>query len=185
MFAMSYNGEQLAECLTAFGLPCQFTELKKAPRITTYYFNFNNIAKVTPSKQKTAVQRLSMYAKADFYITKSNISHFAIYCAENNRAVVHLSTVDKPTKDTFQFVAGITEQNEQLNISLDTMIHGLIAGTTGSGKSVFIKDLLYTLCISNSPIIPFLRSMEAVLFVLYLRINSFTVSLYEKILLDD
>lgn len=148
---MSYKGEQLAECLTAFGLPCKFTELKKAPRITTYYFNFNNIAKVTPSKQKNAVQRLSMYAKADFHITKSDISHFAIYCAENNRAIVHLSTVDMPQKDTFQFVAGITEQNEQLNISLDKMIHGLIAGTTGSGKSVFIKDLLYTLCISNSP----------------------------------
>ena len=26
---MSYKGEQLAECLTVFGLPCKFTELKK------------------------------------------------------------------------------------------------------------------------------------------------------------
>ena len=148
---MSYKGEQLAECLTVFGLPCEFKEIKKAPRLTTYYFDFLNIAKVTPSKQKTALQRLSMYANTDFYYTKSNISHFAIYHAENNNAVVHLSTVELPQYDTFNFVAGITEQNEQLNISLDKMIHGLIAGTTGSGKSVFIKDLLYTLCISNSP----------------------------------
>ena len=148
---MSYKGEQLAECLTVFGLPCKFKEMKQAPRITTYYFDFVNIAKVTPSKQKTALQRLSMYAQTEFNYTKSNISHFAIYHPENNNAVVHLSTIDLPQQDTFNFVAGITEQNEQLNISLDKMIHGLIAGTTGSGKSVFIKDLLYTLCISNSP----------------------------------
>ena len=148
---MSYKGEQLAECLTVFGLPCKFKEMKQAPRTTTYYFNFINIAKVTPSKQKTALQRLSMYAQREFNYTNSNISHFAIYHAEDNNAVVHLSTVELPEKDTSQFVAGITEQNEQLNISLDKMIHGLIAGTTGSGKSVFIKDLLYTLCVSNSP----------------------------------
>ena len=148
---MSYKGEQLAECLTAFGLPCRFKELKTAPRLTTYYFDFLNVAKVTPSKQKTALQRLSLYAKTDFYYTKSNISHFAISHAENNNPVVHLSTVELPTQDTKQFVVGITEQNEQLNVSLDAMIHSLIAGTTGSGKSVFIKDLLYTLCARNSP----------------------------------
>lgn len=148
---MSYKGEQLAECLTVFGLPCKFKEMKQAPRITTYYFDFINIAKVTPSKQKTALQRLSMFAQREFSYTQSNISHFAIYHPEDNRAVVHLSTIDLPQKDSFNFVAGITEQNEQLNISLDKMIHGLIAGTTGSGKSVFIKDLLYTLCVSNSP----------------------------------
>ena len=148
---MSFKGEQLAECLTAFGLPCVFKELKTAPRITTYYFDFLNITKVTLTKQTEALQKLSMHAKIEFNYTKSNISHFAIYHAENNNAIVHLSTIDIPEHDTNQFVAGITEENEQLNISLDKMIHGLIAGTTGSGKSVFIKDLLYTLCVSNSP----------------------------------
>ena len=148
---MSFKGEQLAECLTAFGLPCVFKELKTAPRITTYYFDFLNITKVTLTKQTEALQKLSMYAKIEFNYTKSNISHFAIYHAENNNAIVHLSTIDIPEHDTNQLVAGITEENEQLNISLDKMVHGLIAGTTGSGKSVFIKDLLYTLCVSNSP----------------------------------
>ena len=148
---MSFKGEQLAECLTAFGLPCVFKELKTAPRITTYYFDFLNITKVTLTKQTEALQKLSMHAKIEFNYTKSNISHFAIYHAENNNAIVHLSTIDIPEHDTNQFVAGITEENEQLNISLDKMVHGLIAGTTGSGKSVFIKDLLYTLCVSNSP----------------------------------
>lgn len=148
---MPFKGEQLAQCLTAFGLPCEFKELKTAPRITTYYFDFLNITKVTVAKQTEALQRLSMYAKTEFNYTKSSISHFAIYHAENNNAIVHLSTIDIPEHDTNQFVAGITEKNEQLNISLDKMIHGLIAGTTGSGKSVFIKDLLYTLCVSNSP----------------------------------
>ena len=148
---MPFKGEQLAQCLTAFGLPCEFKEIKTAPRITTYYFDFLNIAKVTAAKQTEALQRLSMYAKTEFNYAKSNISHFAIYHAENNNAIVHLSTIVIPEHDTNQFVAGITEENEQLIISLDKMIHGLIAGTTGSGNSVFIMDLLYTLCVSNSP----------------------------------
>jgi S-DNA-T family DNA segregation ATPase FtsK/SpoIIIE len=148
---MPYNGEQVAKCLTAFGLPCKFKELKAAPRITTYYFDLSDITKFTASKQKTAVSRLNMHTNDIFEIIPSNISHFALCNAENNNSTVHLSTLEMPQKDTKQFIAGINEENEQVNISLDKMIHCLIAGTTGSGKSVFIKNLIYTLCNSNSP----------------------------------
>lgn len=149
---MPFKGEQLAECLTVFGTPCKFKELKQAPRITTYYFDFSDLTAITPTKSKTAVARLSMYAKTDFrLIENNNISHFAICCSENNHSQVHLSTVTLPEWNYNTFVVGIDENNNQLNITLDRMIHGLIAGTTGSGKSVFIKSLLYTLCVRSAP----------------------------------
>jgi DNA segregation ATPase FtsK/SpoIIIE-like protein len=148
---MPFKGEQLAECLTIFGTPCKFKELNQAPRITTYYFDFSDLTAITPTKLKNAVARLSMYAKTDFKAVNSGLSHFAICCAENNHSQVHLSTVTLPEWNTNTLVAGIDENNNQLNITLDRMIHGLIAGTTGSGKSVFIKNLLYTLCVHSDP----------------------------------
>ena len=77
-----YNGEQLAQALTVFGLPCVFKEMKQTPRNTIYYFDFTDWNKVTAGRRKTALDRLSLYAEHQFNYIDSNISHFAIYHAE-------------------------------------------------------------------------------------------------------
>ena len=51
-----------------------------------------------------------------------------------------LGTLPLPEKNTNGFILGIDEGNAQVNLTLDKMVHALVAGTTGSGKSVFIKD---------------------------------------------
>ena len=146
-----YNGEQLAQALTVFGLPCEFKETKKTPRNTIYYFDFTEWDKVTAGRQKNALNRLSLYAKRQFNYIDSSISHFAIYHAENNYSVVPLFNLELPADDTKKFISGINEDGEQVNISLDEMTHALVAGTTGSGKSVFLKSFLYSLLATNSP----------------------------------
>lgn len=146
-----YNGEQLAQCLTYFGLPCKFIKMKNAPRNTIYYFDFTDWSKVTDSQQKNALHRLSLYAKREFNYTKSNISHFAVYHAEDNYSVIPLFALKLPEENTYKFIVGIDEDGEQVNISLNDTIHTLVAGCTGSGKSVFLKGLLYSLLSNNKP----------------------------------
>ena len=146
-----YNGKQLAQALTVFGLPCVFKEMKQTPRNTIYYFDFTDWGKVTAGRRKTALDRLSLYAKHQFNYIDSNISHFAIYHAENNYNIVPLFGLALPDDNNYKFIAGINEDGEQVNISLDEMTHALVAGTTGSGKSVFLKSFLYSLLTTNSP----------------------------------
>lgn len=146
-----YNGEQLAQALTVFGLPCVFKKMKQTPRNTIYYFDFTDWNKVTAGRRKTALDHLSLYAEHQFNYIDSNISHFAIYHAEDNYSIVPLFKLALPADDTYKFIAGINEDGGQVNISLDKMTHALIAGTTGSGKSVFLKSFLYSLLTTNSP----------------------------------
>ena len=105
-----YNGEQLAQCLTYFGLPCKFIKMKNAPRNTIYYFDFTDWSKVTDSQQKNALHRLSLYAKREFNYTKSNISHFAVYHAEDNYSVIPLFDLKLPEENTYKFIVGIDER---------------------------------------------------------------------------
>lgn len=149
---MPLKPEQLETCLFAFGLPCTFKGIKQAPRITTYFFDYKNIAKATPAKTKAAAQKLSMLANMQIDVINSTVSHFALCHAENNRPIVNISELTFPENKSNEFVAGITEDNKQLNISFDKALHILIAGTTGSGKSVFINNLLYTLTIKQQDI---------------------------------
>lgn len=149
---MPLKPEQLEACLASFGLPCTFKGIKQAPRITTYFFDYKNIAKATPAKTKAAAQKLSMLANMQIDVINSTVSHFALCHAENNRPIVNISELTFPENKSNEFVAGITEDNKQLNISFDKALHILIAGTTGSGKSVFINNLLYTLTIKQQDI---------------------------------
>lgn len=49
------------------------------------------------------------------------------------------------------FVVGIDELNNPIYLSLTKLPHLLVAGTTGSGKSVFLNSLITTLILTNSP----------------------------------
>lgn len=49
------------------------------------------------------------------------------------------------------FVVGLTETNEPIYLSLAKLPHLLVAGTTGSGKSVFLNNLAVSLMLMNTP----------------------------------
>ena len=149
---MPLKPEELENCMASFGVPCTFKGIRQAPRITTYFFDYKNIAKATPTKTRAAVQKLSMLANFPIHLTTSPTSHFALYHAENNRPVIQIADLTYPENGSNEFVAGITEDNEQLNISFDKALHILIAGTTGSGKSVFINNLIYTAIINQQDV---------------------------------
>lgn len=146
-----FNGEKLAQCLTAFGLPCSFKERQLTPRTTIYHFDFSDWSKVTKGRINNAVQRLSMYSRREFSQVESTVAQFAIAHEEANQPIVPLGSIALPEEGSASFVAGINQQNEQVNISLDKMVHALVAGTTGSGKSVFLKSFIYTLLAQNKP----------------------------------
>jgi S-DNA-T family DNA segregation ATPase FtsK/SpoIIIE len=54
-------------------------------------------------------------------------------------------------KNPLAFIVGLDEVNNPIYLSLAKLVHLLIAGTTGSGKSVFVNALAITLMLSYDP----------------------------------
>jgi DNA segregation ATPase FtsK/SpoIIIE, S-DNA-T family len=59
----------------------------------------------------------------------------------------HRYAADNP----LTFVVGVDEINNPIFLSLTKLVHLLVAGTTGSGKSVFLNTLITTLMLNYSP----------------------------------
>jgi S-DNA-T family DNA segregation ATPase FtsK/SpoIIIE len=146
---MDINGIMIARMLTDCGLPCDHVKTVIAPRHTIFHFSLKNLSYVTENKIKNAVYRLSLLTGYNYSISNSKIAHISLSVVNNKNCTVHLSSMKKPDFNSNSLILGIDENNNQRNLSLDKMVHCLIAGTTGSGKTVFLKSILYTLCISN------------------------------------
>ena len=148
---MSYNIKELSEKLTLYGVPCVGVETQTSPRRTTYFFNLLNIKDVTTNKINRAVERLSFFKKDNFILRSGDgVSHFSIFSNEDNNPIINLSALKLPKYNASEFIAGINESGEQVNIKFSEMPHALIAGTTGSGKSVFVQNIVYSAAASNS-----------------------------------
>lgn len=146
-----YNGQQLAECLTAFGCCCSFIEETESPDAFYYHFKITNVLTFTPSKLKTACYRLQIHANnRNLEKVNSSVGHFAIKNPKASPDVVYLANLQSPPP--LSFVAGVDENGKQLNISLDEMVHCLVAGTTGSGKTVFLNAAIYNLLKNNTKV---------------------------------
>jgi DNA segregation ATPase FtsK/SpoIIIE, S-DNA-T family len=54
-------------------------------------------------------------------------------------------------KNPLAFVVGVDEINNPIFLSLTKLVHLLVAGTTGSGKSVFVNSLIMALILNYGP----------------------------------
>lgn len=68
------------------------------------------------------------------------------------RGIIELDSFKKfKNENKLAFIAGVDELSQPIYLSLTRLVHLLVAGTTGSGKSVFINSLATTLLSTHSP----------------------------------
>ena len=87
---------------------------------------------------------------------KPNTANFYIPCA--NREVVYLRSIMETeeyqqfaSKSTLPFVIGQDAVGNPMFADLQSLVHLLIAGSSGSGKSVFLNSLITSLLLNKSP----------------------------------
>lgn len=143
-----YTGSSLANALTCFGCPTSFICRTLTPQAVRYYFRFEDINK--DAKLKNAIRRLSLEIGKPVLQVDSHKdgSHF---CLELQRDVRDYPTYADCYKKLAEcketsVVLGVDENNEILTYPLDKMPHLLVAGATGSGKSVFLNNIILNIC---------------------------------------
>jgi S-DNA-T family DNA segregation ATPase FtsK/SpoIIIE len=68
------------------------------------------------------------------------------------RELIELASFREYAEDNdLAFIVGVDEINNPIYLSLTKLVHLLVAGTTGSGKSVFINTVVVCLIANNTP----------------------------------
>lgn len=146
-----FDGVDLARTLSRVS-STEFVCAESSPQFTSYHFDLKNpfeLPKIT-----RALKSLSAILHREVVMMPSSQAHFALQIATDKRTPVHFSQLIRQTScDDGQLSAllGVTELNNVLTFDLARMPHTLVAGTTGSGKSVLVNAIIGSICYNYTP----------------------------------
>lgn len=143
------TNNNILDMLNFYGCPCELVQSRQAGMFTDYFLNPTN---------GTTIKKLQA-RQVDF--------SFALGCPvsvilDNYNIILRIQNRERPFYNLFDYIHHVTERKNS-NIllgltptgggvfdTLDDMPHLLVAGSTGSGKSVFIHNAI--ICLSQSPV---------------------------------
>ena len=153
------DGLKIVTTLFELGVPVDVVDITVAPSSVSYHFDLINLAH--HRKVKTTLPAIDMALNKETIMIDSNIAHFAINVNRDKREFVTLKTtmlytgkdgVNHFTKNRKPTLAALGMGKEQVIADIAKMPHLLIAGTTGSGKSVCIHSIISSMLFNASPL---------------------------------
>ena len=144
--------DHIAQTLAQIGLPCTPAGHTSGAQIATYHYNLHDLR--DHSKAARAVKALSAALHTPCALIPSGRAHIAVQVARAAQELVtlrqtvqHLRTDRTPTTAAL----GLDDAGKPVIIDIATMPHMLIAGATGSGKSVALNTILCSMLYSGTP----------------------------------
>ena len=144
------SGESFAEQISAWGVPCSFVDYKLAPQLVKYNFTMRNLLQL--SQVKKMADNLTAWSGLDTQIETAN-NGFSIVQPLKEKQNLYLSQFNDLILNSpdYSIVLGENTDGEKILQTLDDLTHLLVAGTTGSGKSVALNDIILSLIIKHYP----------------------------------
>lgn len=127
-----------------------------SPLCKLFHFNVCNIKDINLVEKQ--VETISKFLKTNLVYEESSVAHFALRLNKENRKLVDFAEEQYQSKinydcEKLKVFAGIDAENNIICFDLKDMPHILIAGTTGSGKSVMLKSMICSLMLSEETIL--------------------------------
>jgi S-DNA-T family DNA segregation ATPase FtsK/SpoIIIE len=152
------NIEIINETLSARGIDGKVTSTRKGPRVTRYEISLSAETNVNIFKSNEKNFQLALAAESiNIMAPIPGKSAAGIEIPNSIKDEVKLGDcVNQPgflndRSNLLKIPLGITIDGEVIYFNLNKMPHGLIAGTSGSGKSVFIDTVIVSLLLRNRP----------------------------------
>lgn len=144
---MGNNGNILQAQFRELGLNVNFAKEVKSPQMVTYYFNLENISNYSVSFITRLLEKLSHYNHRKLNFVETYDFDFGVSETLSQRQPLFLTGFDFKANNgsNITIPIGKDTNNNVVNIDFDKIPHILIAGTTGSGKSVLMNDILCSL----------------------------------------
>ena len=144
--------EKIKLRLAEFGIPVEPMETQNGASVTLYTFKVSaGVRMSTILKHKADIAR-AVEAKGEIRILAPipGTSLVGVEVQSENRKVAELSK-EHFVKGTLSLPIGMTVQGEAIKVLLNEMPHLLIAGATGSGKSILLHAILTALTKQMKP----------------------------------
>lgn len=149
------NGSTVAEFMTAAGIAADIVNVCAAPQVVRYDLRLKDIYSYNETKIKRALQAFNARFNTVATLDRSSYGDFAIIATRTERQPLNLKSViytasfnDAPRTAC---AAGIDSNNNPVIIDIAKAPHILIAGTTGSGKSVLLNSMIVSLLYKATP----------------------------------
>jgi S-DNA-T family DNA segregation ATPase FtsK/SpoIIIE len=151
------NAKKIKEKLKQFGLEVDMHEVHVGPTVIQYTLRPNEgikLSKITGLKNDLALALAAKAIRIEAPIPGKSL--VGIEVPNDHRTAVHLrelldSKEFGEIKSTLRLPLGRDVAGKPICTALDSMPHLLVAGTTGSGKSVGMNGFLLSLLYQNSP----------------------------------
>lgn len=125
------------------------------PQATAVHLKLRGGTRVSKIEQALTNLKLSLGVTKDLSLsTYERAGHVTLFVPHELKRPVPISgSLDSaPLSElTLPFPAGITAENKPLWLDLVTSNHLLVAGSTGSGKTVYLQGLVLTLAVARPP----------------------------------
>ena len=144
----THSTKDIEQIFLASGCPCKCIKTTISPQVVTYHFELDNVADITKLKKPIAILSAMIHLKVER--VDSEIGHFALRTPTLERILMPLKKcILTETFDSFKkpqrACLGLDTTNHSVVLSVSDMPHMLIAGATGSGKSVLLNSIILSM----------------------------------------
>lgn len=145
--------EALQSTLGEFGLRCRVVDYVSGPLVTTFRIEMGEGERVTKIKNLEDDIALTLAAeKVRIYAPIPGTSYVGVEIPNKTRQNVHLGDVLPYAKGgPLEVAIGRDSAGKPVIANIAKMPHMLVAGTTGSGKSVMINSMIMSLLMRTTP----------------------------------
>ena len=150
------NANVIKRTLESFGIPVEMGEVNVGPTVTRYTLKPAEgvkLSRITALNQDLALALAAHPIRIEAPIPGKSL--VGIEVPNKAAAVVRLGSMilypEFPKSDPLTFALGRNVQGEPIFVNIAKMPHMLIAGATGSGKSITVHSLIVSLLYKNSP----------------------------------
>ncbi|MFH1895980.1 MAG: DNA translocase FtsK, partial [bacterium] len=156
---VNLNAQRIEDTLQSFGVKARVVEVNKGPAVTQYALEIAKGTKITKITNLANDLALALAAPTGAVRIEAPIpgrSLIGIEVPNQAGAIVNLRGImeSKAMRETASKLAvalGLDVSGNSVVSSIDKMPHILVAGSTGSGKSVLLHSFITTLLFRNSP----------------------------------
>lgn len=153
------NAATIEKTLDAFGVAAEVSEVNGGPSVTQYALKISSGTKITKITNLQHDLAMALAARTGTVRIEAPIpgkSLVGIEVPNKSLEIVGLKTIltsDEMQKQKSKLLValGRDTSSKEIIVDLSKMPHCLVAGTTGSGKSIMLNALIASLLYRNSP----------------------------------